>query len=288
MFKRTNCDIDTPVYNDLLVEFMAKKNEIIETFTGVKIFTAGDFCEARSWNEEVCKNILDLLSSNRDRESCPWCLISRSCGECTYGARHLQCGNTGSLYNVIIDRIKNRSKDKYSINALVEIGNLIGETKRKLAKALTNEKVKEEEKNNPIMELYKPLLLLFMKLKNKILFRLTDRNIFNDFDYLEVGEWSEETCKDVIQHLDYKDDAHICPWCIKLQFDCSNCSYGDRRGKCDHPGSRYKRIISDLNSRHELGKIKSVIIICRLVDSFKKFDITLDELKGKSLRIPKL
>jgi len=123
----------------------------------------------------------------------------------------------------------------------------------------------------------------FLKDKSDILKRLTDCDEFIEEDYEDIRRWKVE---DVIvfferlydkPHIDILDN----PWCSKYyyinRFNCTNCTYKERHGKCDCNDS-FNTYGYILNTLVEKGRIGECDGICKL----KEIAELLDRVKELS------
>jgi len=81
-------------YNDLLLEYMQRKNTIVKKHTGLVLTRKLDMAELRTWSEQMCSIALHGLSLAKDSTLCPWCIVNRmDCTICGYGKRNGICDN---------------------------------------------------------------------------------------------------------------------------------------------------------------------------------------------------
>lgn len=98
-------------YNDLLIEFMKKKNALVKKSTGLVLTRVCDIAEILSWPDHQCKSALHsmYIDGNEDSCICPWCITSPGCCSCEYGYRNGICSHIKSRYRKIINRLWDRS-----------------------------------------------------------------------------------------------------------------------------------------------------------------------------------
>lgn len=114
-------------YKELMLEYMEKKNKIIQRKTGLKIALKADMDELRGWTEHMCRRFIVNLAYTNDAWGCPWCLReTKGCADCGYGLRNGVCQERESRYNRILNRIANDGL----IVSLPEIAQLISDTQK--------------------------------------------------------------------------------------------------------------------------------------------------------------
>lgn len=128
-------------YNDLLIEFMKKKNALVKKHTGLVLTTAQDINELYTWPDYKCRMALSHITYNdvnMDSKLCPWCRVEVYCDTCKYGLRHKICAHENSKYTKIIKRVRNKG-----IPFIGKIPGMIVEyakMKTKLTELLKNDK----------------------------------------------------------------------------------------------------------------------------------------------------
>ena len=94
-------------HKERLVKFVKLKRANIKKF-GFVYTDHKDYDDLRSWPEEECKEIYDIIvlkimgdfeSKGLSYYTCPWCIRYRfNCSVCSYGKRHGECLKDGSSY----------------------------------------------------------------------------------------------------------------------------------------------------------------------------------------------
>ena len=100
------------------------------------------------------------------------------------------------------------------------------------------------------MRTYSSILIEFMHKKDMLVREYTGVRLMSDLDYIEIAEWTEEVCKDVLSQLGTASDHWMCPWCITHERDCDICEYAKRHGACSSSplyANTYGDIIHKLN-----------------------------------------
>lgn len=81
-------------YNDLLLEYMQRKNAIVKKHSGLVLTRKRDLAELRTWSEQMCSTALRRLSITSDSLLCPWCIVTDlDCVTCNYGKRNGICND---------------------------------------------------------------------------------------------------------------------------------------------------------------------------------------------------
>jgi hypothetical protein len=112
----------------------------------------------------------------------------------------------------------------------------------------------------------KDLIVEFMKLKDKIIFNLTEFHLYNDDDYAEVATWADSKCKKM--RLNASSDHSCCPSCIIFSNRCLKCSYGYGHGNCKCYYSLYGSISRKLWKVHDIRAFCCISSIDKLIDKF--------------------
>lgn len=119
-------------YKQILRNFIIKKDTFIETVTHVDTINKLDLKEVENWTEDECKEIIENLSHDYNKQNNPWCikksLQKYPCTECGYGIRHGICTDAGSDYSKVILSLH----DAVIINTVPGIKELLSKTKWKL------------------------------------------------------------------------------------------------------------------------------------------------------------
>ena len=96
-------------YKERLVKFVKLKRAHIKKF-GFVYTDHKDYDDLRSWPEEKCREIYDIIvlkimgdfeSRGLSYYTCPWCVYYRSnCVSCYYGKRYGICATSKSAYEI--------------------------------------------------------------------------------------------------------------------------------------------------------------------------------------------
>ena len=110
-------------------------------------------------------------------------------------------------------------------------------------------------------------LVKFMEEKVRVLERNSGRSmqwLFTPEDREDLLGWSEADAKATIKKMlvDFIFDASLCPWCVRLDMRCSECSYRERHGRCGEEGSDYRRF----RGPHALVEYLSYVDVEKLRD----------------------
>ena len=132
------------VWHRLLILFLKRKNEILQTLTGITYVSDVDMEEVKTWSKADVKKVLDNMTTNGDRYSCPWCIINDyktdyECVCCSYGTRNQICAVYTSTYKRILKYMESNGLNsssagicsnqdiKYLIEEFIKINKLLPE-----------------------------------------------------------------------------------------------------------------------------------------------------------------
>ena len=138
-------------YKEKLVMFVKLKKDHIKKF-GFVYVDHKDYEDIRSWDEERCKKIYDVIMKNimyfgaskLTEATCPWCLYtlygpkqivlynsrlnffnicSNNCSKCYYGKRYGECMKLNSVYKkCFTDKVKKSLTNKVYQDMINKIG----------------------------------------------------------------------------------------------------------------------------------------------------------------------
>ncbi|MBU0994123.1 MAG: hypothetical protein KJ737_16655 [Proteobacteria bacterium] len=95
----------------------------------------------------------------------------------------------------------------------------------------------------------------------------SDIDLWTEEDKTDLSSWPEETIHRVL----LKMGPTNCPYCIRHNGDCKDCSYGKRHGICKHARSEYRKAETERRQNHmPYLSAEALIEIGQMLKEYKK------------------
>jgi hypothetical protein len=120
--------------------------------------------------------------------------------------------------------------------------------------------------------MYKEKIIKYVQAKNKYIKNITGINYVTEDDIDDIMSWKEKECRLIWRKIKPINEINGCPWCIKTYIkhdflNCTDCSYGNRNGKCGDDS----RISSILGKAGEL-RIKNILVSDEIIKAYNKIN----------------